>query len=97
MAKTPVYRYRTMPAKISHLASHPHNTLACNHIYIYLHSHLLPAHTPAPHSHLYFGYKLPVRHVPSGLVSTAAKDRANLPANTHPPHALAKYTKEPWL
>jgi len=42
------------------------------------HSHLLPANTPAPHSHPYFGYKLPVRHVPLGLASVAAKDRATL-------------------
>ena len=31
-----------------------------------------------PHSHLCFGYKLPVWHVPPGLVSAAAKDRAAL-------------------
>jgi len=70
------------------------------------HSHLLPAHTTPSHIHLYFVYKLPVRHVPPGLVSVASKDRASLhitqptpltPANTQFPHALAKYTQEPWL
>ena len=55
-----------------------------------LHSHLLPANTPAPHSHLYFGYKLPVRHVPLGLVSAAAKDRATV----HIPSRLGRvYTR----
>jgi len=39
---------------------------------------LSPAHAPAPHSHLYFGYKLPVRHVLPDLVSAAANDRAIL-------------------
>jgi len=43
-----------------------------------LHSHVFPANTPAPHSHLYFGYKLPVWHVPLGLASVAAQDRATL-------------------
>ena len=43
-----------------------------------LHSHLLPANTPPPHSHLYFGYKLPVWGVPLGLASVFAKDRATL-------------------
>jgi len=43
-----------------------------------LHSHLLPTNTPALHSHLYFGCKLPVRHVPLGLASVATKDRATL-------------------
>jgi len=43
-----------------------------------LHSNLLPANTPAPHSHLYFGYKLPVWGVPLGLASVFAKDRATL-------------------
>jgi len=40
------------PAKVSHLASHPHNTLACNH------TSLPPPsrpHPPAPRDHLYFG------------------------------------------
>jgi len=41
-------------------------------------SHLLPAHTVPPHSHLYFAYKLPVWHVLMGLVSAAAKDRATI-------------------
>ena len=49
-----------------------------------LHSHLLPAHTPAPHSHLYFGYKLTVTARTTGLAPNVAKDRA-------PPHPLT-----PW-
>jgi len=60
-----------------------------------VHSHVLPAHTPVPHSHIYFGYKLPVRHVPLGLASVAAKARTELPSTFT--HAMAKYTKEPWL
>jgi len=51
-----------------------------------LHSHLLPAHTVALHSHLYFGYKLPVWHVPLGLASVAAKDRAAL--HIHSTHTI---------
>jgi len=39
-----------------------------------------------PHSHLYFGYKLPVRHVPPSLVSAAAKDRATL--HIHSTHSI---------
>jgi len=50
-----------------------------------LHSHLLSAHIPAPRSHLYFGYKVPVRHVPPGFVSAAANDRATRHIHsTHP-------------
>jgi len=49
-----------------------------------LHSHLLPGHTPAPHSHLSFGYKLTVTARTTGLVPNVAKDRA-------PPHPLT-----PW-
>ena len=43
-----------------------------------LHSHLPPANTPAPHSHLYFSYKLLVTARTPGLVPTVAKDRATL-------------------
>ena len=43
-----------------------------------LHSHLLLTHTPAPHSHLCFGYKLPVLGVLLGLASVQATDRATL-------------------
>jgi len=43
-----------------------------------LHSHLPLTNTPAPHNHLYFGYKLPVWHVLLGLKLVAAKDRATL-------------------
>jgi len=45
-----------------------------------LHSLVPPDHTSAPHSHLCFGCKMPVRHVPLGLASVFAKDRAKLPA-----------------
>ena len=79
-----------------------------------LHSHLLPAHTPAPHRHLCFGYKMPVRHVLLSLASgcggsccreplrtarpsTSTQTTPLTPAHTQPPHALAKYTQEPWL
>jgi len=47
-----------------------------------LHSHLLPAHIPAPCSHLYFGYKWPVWGVPLGLASVFAKDSVTF----HIPH-----------
>jgi len=58
-----------------------------------LHSHLLPTNTPAPHSHLCFGYKLPVRFAHLGLSQPSV--RTQLPSTSS--HALAKYTKEPWL
>jgi len=48
----------TCSEKTSHPAAHPHNTRQGLHATT-LHSHLLPAHTPAPHSHLCFGYKQP--------------------------------------
>ena len=49
-----------------------------------LHSHMLPpAHTPAPHSHLCFGYKQPVTGAPLGFVSAAAKDRATPHINSN--------------
>ena len=51
-----------------------------------LHSHLLPAHTPAPHSHLYFGYKLPVPHVPLDLASVTTKNRDIL--QIHSTHSI---------
>jgi len=54
-----------------------------------LHSHLLLTHTPAPHSHLCFGYKLPVPGVSLGLASVHAKDRATL----HIPIPLGKAHK----
>ena len=49
-----------------------------------LHSHLLPAHTPASHSHLSFDYKLTVTARTTGLAPNVAKNRA-------PPHPLT-----PW-
>jgi len=67
-------------------ASHPHTTLACKTT---LHSHLLSAHIPVPHSHLYFCYKQPVLGAPLGLVSAAAMDRATL----HIPSRLDKVYK----
>jgi len=54
-----------------------------------LHSHLLPAHTPAPHSYLCFGYKQPVPSALLGFVSAAAKtcdDRAT--PNIHSTHSI---------
>jgi len=51
-----------------------------------LHSHLLPAHTPAPHSHLSFGYKLTVTTRTTGLAPNVAKDRA-------PPHPLTLWQR----
>jgi len=71
-----------------------------------LHSHLLPTHTAPPHNYLYFGYKLSVRFAHLGLShssvrtelpSTSIQSIPTTPANTQPPHALAKYTQEPWL
>jgi len=56
------------------------------------HSHLLPANTPVPHSHLYFGYKLPVTG--RALGPSQPSLRTKLPSTST--HALAKYTK-PWL
>jgi len=72
--------------KISHLTSHPHNTSAATT----LHSHLLPTHTPAPHTHLYFGYKSACPGRTPGLVPTVvAKDSATL----HTPTRLGKVYK----
>jgi len=48
---------------------HPHNTLHATT----LHSHLLPAHTPAPRSHLYFGYKQPVPGAHLGLSQSSLR------------------------
>jgi len=56
-------------------------------------SHLLPAHTPAPCSHFYFGYKNACPRAHLGLSQPSLRT-ARPPTN---PHALAKYTKEPWL
>jgi len=76
----------------SHHPSNPHNFKPTSH--------------PTTHHHLCFGYKMPVRHVPLGSVSAAAKDRAILIIHTnhsintckHPtPTPLGKHTQEPWL
>ena len=68
--------------KTAYPASHTHNTLACNH------TSLPPPPPPhpctAPHSHLYFGYKLTVTARTTGLAPNVAKDRA-------PPHP-----RTPW-
>ena len=53
------------------------------------HSPLLPANTPAPHSHIYFGYKQPVPGARLGLTSAADKDRATL----HVPSRLGRVYK----
>jgi len=50
------------------------------------HSNLLPAHTPVPHSHLYFGYKVPFLGVSLGLTSVHTKDRATL--HMHSTHSI---------
>jgi len=61
-----------------------------------LHSHLLPTNTSAPHSHLYFGYKLPVRFARFAHLGLSQPSvRTELPSTST--HALAKYTKEPRL
>jgi len=71
-----------------------------------LHSYPLPAHTNPPHSHLYFGCKLPVRFAHLGLsqssLRTARPSTTTQPtpltrANTQPPHPLTMYTEEAWL
>jgi len=54
-----------------------------------LHSHLLPTNTPAPNSHLYFGYKQPVPGALLGLISAAVEDRTTL----HIPSRLGKVYK----
>jgi hypothetical protein len=51
-----------------------------------LHSHLLPAHIPAPRLMSILAIKLPVRHVPLGLASVFAKDRATL--HIHSTHSI---------
>jgi len=58
-----------------------------------LHSHLLPAHTPAPRSHLCFGYKQPVPGALLGFASVAAKDRATLHIPHTPWQSIQKYTQ----
>jgi len=50
---------------------------------ITLHSHLLPHHTPASHSHLSFGYKLTLTVRTTGLAPNVAKNWAT--ANTLTP------------
>ena len=51
-----------------------------------LHSHLIPAHTPALHGHLSFGYKLPVTARTPGLAPIVAKDQATL--HIHSTHSI---------
>jgi len=48
----------------------------------------VPRLHPAPHSHLYFGYKLPVWHVPSGVVSTAATARPTVERQSSRKHQM---------
>ena len=57
---------------LHHVPPRPHTwlrTLTTSFHATALHSHMFPARTAPPHSHLYFGYKLPVRHVSPGLVT----------------------------
>jgi len=51
-----------------------------------LQSHIFPAHTPAPHSHLCFGYTQPVPGALLGLISAAAKDSAT--PHIHSTHSI---------
>jgi len=74
---------------LHHVPSRPHTRSRTHTTPLHattLHAHLLPAHTVPPHSHLYFGYKLPVLHVPLGLASVFAKDRATL--HIHSTHSI---------
>ena len=89
---------------LHHVPRRPHTWIPTHPTPFYattLLSHLPPAHTPAPHSHLYFGYKLPVWHMPLGLASVAYKNRATLhihsthsinPPDTQPTHPLVMCT-----
>ena len=51
-----------------------------------LHSHVLSAHTPVPHSHLCFGYKQPIPGALLGFALAAAKDSATL--HIHSTHSI---------
>jgi len=72
------HRYLHHAPPRPHPASHPHNTLACNHSSLPPPPVLKPP-TPTPSNTLFFE--------PTPLIH----------ANTQPPHALGKCTKEPWL
>ena len=67
------------PAKISHLASHPHNTLA----------YKLSLFTCLSNN-------IPLRGVLTTLMALHVGSKVFTP-ECESPHALAKYTKEPWL
>ena len=87
--------YRHIQSYLHHAPPRPHTrpgTLTTPLHATTLHSHLLPANTPVPHSHLYFGYKLPVTG--RALGPSQPSLRTKLPSTST--HALAKYTK-PWL
>ena len=87
-------------AKTSHPASHPHNTLACNHT-------ALPPPTPL---HPIAISVLAINSVSRARYWASSRQPLSIerpptstqptpltPANTQPSHPLAKYTKEPWL
>jgi len=84
---------------LSSCSSLPHHGLSRSHTWprtlttplhaTTLHSHLLPAHIPAPRSHLYFGYKTACPGRTPGLVPTVAKDSVTL----HIPTRLGKVYK----
>ena len=67
------------PAKISHLASHPHNTLA----------YKLSLFTCLTNN-------IPLKAVLTTLMALHVGSKVFTP-ECESPHALAKYTKEPWL
>ena len=73
------------------------------YIYIYIHT---PTSLPITPLHFIAGCKLSVRHVPTGFVSLAAKDRATLLIHTNhlintskhsTPTPLGEHTQKPWL
>ena len=72
---------------LHHAPSRPHTrprTLATPLNSTTLHSHVFPTHTPVPHSHLYFGYKLSVWHVLPGLVSEPLRTELTSPQTPIP-------------
>jgi len=91
--------------KTSHTVSHPHTTLVCNHT-----SHFTPTCSPPTPLHpiaisvVVINSLSRVRRWASSQQPlsierppTSTQPTSLTPANTQPPHALAKYTKESWL
>jgi len=75
---------------LHHAPPNPHTRPRTLIISLYattLHSHLLSTHTVAPHTHPYFDYKIVYcLHVPLGLASVFAKNRATL--HIHSTHSI---------